>query len=89
MGAPSEQALCMHGLKHSAGYIQSKLADRLQTRFTPTIRFELDEGVKKSIEVSRLISEALAEGKPRPGAEEEVNPSQVSPADGPADPRST
>lgn len=59
MGSPSEQTLCLHGLKHAAGYIQSKLADRLQTRFTPAIRFELDEGVKKSIEVSRLIYEAL------------------------------
>jgi len=89
MGTPSEQALCMHGLRHSAGYIQSKLSDRLQTRFTPTIRFELDEGVKKSIEISRLINEALAETKPQPGADEEANPSQVSPADGPADPPPT
>jgi ribosome-binding factor A len=85
MGTPSEQALCMHGLRHSAGYIQSKLSDRLQTRFTPTIRFELDEGVKKSIEVSRLINEALTEAKLRPDADEEANPSQVGPADGPAD----
>jgi ribosome-binding factor A len=64
MGSPSEQTLCLHGLKHAAGYVQSKLADRLQTRFTPTIRFELDEGVKKSIEVSRLIHEALHGSQP-------------------------
>src|SRR2546423_840323 len=83
MGSASEQALCLHGLRHAAGFIQSKLADRLQTRFTPTIRFELDEGVKKSIEVSRLISEALAEIKPKTGADdgakEEANPSQAGP----------
>lgn len=64
MGTASEQALCLHGLKHAAGFIQSKLADRLQTRYTPAVRFEIDKGVKNSIEISRLISEALAESKP-------------------------
>ena len=54
----------MHGLQHSAGYIQSKLGVRLKSRFTPVIHFVLDEGVKKSIEVSRLINEALAEPGP-------------------------
>lgn len=59
MGTDKEQDLCMHGLKHSAGFIQSKLAKRLETRFTPVLQFVKDEGVKKSIEVSRLINEAL------------------------------
>ncbi|HEV8062115.1 MAG TPA: 30S ribosome-binding factor RbfA [Gemmataceae bacterium] len=61
MGDDKEQSLCMHGLRHSAGFIQSKLAKRLETRFTPVIAFVVDEGIKKSIEVSRLINEALAE----------------------------
>jgi ribosome-binding factor A len=61
MGEPKEQSLCMHGLRNSTGFIQSKLARRLQTRFTPVITFVVDEGIKKSIEVSRLINEALAE----------------------------
>lgn len=64
MGSPKEQQLCMHGLRHAAGFIQSKLASRLRTRFTPVIRFVLDRGVKNSIEVSRLISEALAPSAP-------------------------
>ena len=84
MGTPSEQTLCLHGLKHAAGYISSKLADRMQTRFTPVVRFELDEGVKKSIEVSRLISEALHDSaKPEESVEA---PSPGGAADGSADP---
>jgi ribosome-binding factor A len=67
MGTQQEQKLCMRGLEHAAGFIQSKLAARLQTRFTPVIRFVLDQGVKKSIEVTRLINEALAESAPRTG----------------------
>ena len=61
MGEPKEQQLCMHGLRNSTGFIQSKLAKRLETRFTPVISFVIDEGIKKSIEVSRLINEALAD----------------------------
>jgi len=64
MGTPKEQQLCMYGLRHAGGFVQSKVAARLQTRFTPVIRFILDEGVKKSIEMSRLINEALAQSAP-------------------------
>jgi ribosome-binding factor A len=64
MGTPQEQALCLHGLKHAAGFVQSQLAGRLQTRYTPLIHFVLDQGVKKSIEITRLIKEALAESAP-------------------------
>jgi ribosome-binding factor A len=63
MGTKKEQDLCMHGLRHSAGYLQSKLADRLQTRYTPTVTFIRDDGVKNSIEISRLINEALAQSR--------------------------
>ena len=55
----------MHGLQNAAGFVQSKLGNRLQTRFTPVIRFVLDHGVKNSIEISRLINEALAPSAPK------------------------
>ena len=63
MGTAAEQKLCMHGLQHAAGFVQSKLAGRLQTRFTPVVHFVLDQGVKKSIEITRLINEALAQSR--------------------------
>jgi ribosome-binding factor A len=65
MGTPKEQERCMHGLRHAAGFIQSKLATRLKTRFTPVITFVLDQGVKNSIAITRLINEALAQSAPR------------------------
>ena len=75
MGTQKEQDLCMHGLKHSAGYVQSKVATRLKTRYTPTIVFIRDDGVKKSIEITRLINEALAQTRPeaQPEDAEEAN----------------
>jgi ribosome-binding factor A len=60
MGTDAEQKRATHGLRSASGFLQSKVAARLQTRFTPHLSFKLDEGVKKSIEISRLIDEALA-----------------------------
>ena len=73
MGTEKEQKLTLRGLRHAAGFIQSKLAQRLQTRFTPVVTFVLDQGVKHSIEMTRLINEALAQGAaPAPTETEEA-----------------
>ena len=73
MGDAKAQTLAMHGLDSARGFIQSKIADRLQTKNTPIIRFVLDPSVKKSIEVSRALQEAdLADAVARgeiPGSE--------------------
>jgi ribosome-binding factor A len=61
MGTAKEQELSMHGLRSAAGFVQAKLGDRLKTRFTPVVKFVLDEGVKKSIEMSRLLAEERAQ----------------------------
>src|SRR5438270_2959772 len=76
MGSGQEQKLCLYGLKHASGYIQSKLAKRLQTRFTPVIQFVLDEGVKKSIEMTRLINEALGQNAPAAAGDEDEPPAE-------------
>src|SRR5262245_30300538 len=57
MGSEKDQQLTMHGLKSAAGFIQTKLADRLTSRYVPHVTFVLDEGVKKSIEIARIIRE--------------------------------
>jgi ribosome-binding factor A len=76
MGTPAEQKLTLRGLKHAAGFIQAKLAKRLQTRFTPVLQFVLDQGVKQSIEVARLIKEALADS-PAEAPREETGPPEA------------
>jgi ribosome-binding factor A len=89
MGTQKEQELTMHGLRHAAGFIQSRLASRLQTRFTPVLQFVLDQGVKHSIEVTRLINEALAQSAPPAsldpgGSPPDETPQEADPADGSA-----
>jgi ribosome-binding factor A len=60
MGTESEQNLAMRGLQHATGFLQAKVAARLQTRFTPVLAFKRDDSVKKSFEITRLIDEAIA-----------------------------
>lgn len=55
MGDEAKQKLCLHGLKSSAGFLQSKVASRIETRYTPRLQFVLDEGIKKSIEIQSII----------------------------------
>lgn len=59
MGDEKKQQLCLHGLQSSAGYLQQKIGNRIDTRYTPRIKFVLDQGVKKSAEVSRILGELL------------------------------
>jgi ribosome-binding factor A len=71
MGDEKHQNLSLRGLQNSAGFLQSKLARELELRYTPKITFLLDQGVKKSIEIAKILREVLpAEDE---GNEEEGN----------------
>lgn len=74
MGDEKKQKLSVLGLQHSAGFLQQKIGNRLDTRYIPRLKFVLDQGVKKSIEMARLLNEVLpaeleqdAEGVPEQG----------------------
>lgn len=66
MGDAKAQSLAMHGLNSACGFIQSKIAERLQTKNTPIIKFVLDPSVKKSIAMSRALQEASSTGANSP-----------------------
>jgi ribosome-binding factor A len=72
MGDEKAQQLSLHGLQSSAGYLQQKIAKRIDTRYTPRIMFELDMGVKKSIAIARLLDEVLPEEPESAAAEDEA-----------------
>ena len=65
MGDEGRQQLCLRGLANSAGFLQSKVAKRIETRYTPRLTFEIDKGVKKSLEVGRILQEIAQERKQR------------------------
>ena len=59
MGDEKKQQLCLYGLQHAAGFLQSKVAKRIDTRYTPVLKFVLDMGVKKSIEINEILQSVL------------------------------
>jgi ribosome-binding factor A len=58
LGSEKDAKLTLHGLTSAAGFVQSKLAKRLTTRYVPHVTFVIDEGLKKAAEVARLLKEA-------------------------------
>lgn len=67
MGDERRQQLSLRGLENAAGFLQSKVARRMETRYTPRLTFLLDQGVKHSIEVARILKEVLP---PKPESDE-------------------
>jgi len=56
-GDDKQASLTMHGLNSARGFLQSKVAEYIKARYTPELRFILDQGISKSIETSRILSE--------------------------------
>jgi ribosome-binding factor A len=59
MGDDTRQKLSLRGLQSAAGFLQSKIAEQIDTRYTPRLKFVLDLGVKKSIEMAQLLKQVL------------------------------
>lgn len=59
MGDDAKQKLCLEGLQSSAGFLQTKIGKRIDTRYTPRLRFELDMGVKQSLAIAQLLHDVL------------------------------
>jgi len=59
MGSPAREQLALRGLANAAGFLQARIADRIETRYTPRLRFELDAGVKHALEIARVLGEVL------------------------------
>lgn len=72
MGTEKERALCLHGLNASRGFIQSKVADRIETRYTPVLKFVHEEAVSASAEeAARILQELEEERREREGVSED------------------
>ncbi|MBN1489721.1 MAG: 30S ribosome-binding factor RbfA [Phycisphaerae bacterium] len=59
MGDEGEQRKTLAGLKHARGHLQGMVAKRLRTRQCPTIRFHLDDSIKRGIETIRAIDDVM------------------------------
>jgi ribosome-binding factor A len=59
MGDTVRQDLSLRGLQNARGFLQGKIAERIETRYTPRLRFVVDLGVKRSIEVAEILDRVL------------------------------
>jgi ribosome-binding factor A len=72
MGNDAKQQLALRGLASSAGFLQSQIAERIETRYTPRLTFKLDGGIKRSLEIARVLDDVL----PSTDADPTMDPSQ-------------
>ena len=61
MGPDNVKALTMKGLDAARGFLQAKVADRLQTKHTPVLKFVLDDLNSPAHQVQRILLELEAE----------------------------
>ena len=66
MGDETHQNLSLRGLQSAAGFLQAKIAQRIDLRYTPKLSFLLDQGVKRSIAVAQILQEVLPSEKALP-----------------------
>ena len=69
MGSQSQQELAIRGLTSSAGFLQACVAERIETRYIPKLKFALDGGVKKSLEIARMLDAVLPSAATEAAAE--------------------
>lgn len=70
MGDEKQQQLSVRGLQNAAGFLQSKIASRIDTRHTPRLQFVIDKGIQNSL----LIGDILAKIKQEKADDEPQTP---------------
>ncbi|MFM8401227.1 MAG: 30S ribosome-binding factor RbfA, partial [Pirellula sp.] len=69
MGSEAQQRTVLKGLQNSVGFLQSKIADRIETRYIPRLSFVIDDGVKKSVAVQQILEQIAKERDGKTGQE--------------------
>jgi ribosome-binding factor A len=64
MGDSVRQDLSLRGLQNARGFLQSRIAERIETRYTPRLQFVVDMGVKRSIEIAQILDRVLPKDGP-------------------------
>jgi len=68
LGDAKEQQDTFNGLLNASGFIRKRLAERINLRSTPELRFIIDKSMEYGFMMDKLIDEANkpSEGKPLP-----------------------
>ena len=73
-GDEKDERLSLVGLQNSAGFLQGKIADRINTRHTPKLTFEIDRGAQNAMEVNEILAQLRREREDDADVPESSNP---------------
>ena len=59
LGSPAEQRETLEGLQNAAGFIRKRVAERVNPRQTPEIRFIFDDSVEYGFKMDKLIDDVI------------------------------
>ncbi len=74
MGDESQQQLSLRGLQNAAGFLQSKIASRIDSRYTPRLQFKIDKGVHQSLLVGEILEKIKRE---RDGESDDIDTNEI------------
>ena len=82
MGNEEDRVRTQEGLKSASGYIRSTLAKELNMRYTPEIRFIMDDSIEYAINMSKKIDEITAkDNEARAARGESIDDEEVTDED--------
>jgi ribosome-binding factor A len=68
-GRDGGSAEVQRGLDSAAGFLRNAVAKSLAVRYTPTLKFELDETVQRGMRMTELIEKVAKDIPPKPDGE--------------------
>jgi ribosome-binding factor A len=74
MGDEKQEKLTLRGLQNSAGFLQQKIAQRIDTRHTPKLEFTVDRGIQNSLVVAEILAQIKREKEAESGADAASTP---------------
>jgi ribosome-binding factor A len=81
-GDDAAERRTLRAIRHAGGFLQRMLAQELQVRQCPELRFEMDEAAKRARETMRLIAENVRNLPEKPSEHESAAEDQESPGRG-------
>lgn len=69
LGDEEQKRESAKGIRRAAKYIRGLIAERMDLRYTPTLRFELDETAEKAQRIEKLLRQEAEELQLEDGAE--------------------
>lgn len=70
------EELCLQGIRHAHGFLQSRVAEQLRIKTCPTLRFEMDRSFKEGMRVWEILDR---EAKNRAQTEKDDDEEEAEP----------